>query len=174
MTITETWELLGKIKAAWSTFRVSETSVAEWHEALVNFPYSVILDAYREVRNESRFAPAISDIMAKLVSHGVMAQKEEPLSEHQRQVLKTMKRKNRAIASADWHNYITPQGQIRSKIEYCMDILGPETVTQELKAIKGTNQFSDLCGSAGWVPLYKEKLEEMFETAKNFEAYPIE
>lgn len=61
-----------------------------------------------------------------------------------------------------------------SVIEFCMDVLGVQTVTEELKQIvnvKDTNavKWSDLVERKDWLSAYKAKLSEMFESAKNFD-----
>jgi hypothetical protein len=60
-----------------------------------------------------------------------------------------------------------------SKIEYCMDVLGPAYVTAEIKKIVGADgevSWSKLLDNKDWVPAYKAKLNELYQQALEREA----
>ncbi len=54
-----------------------------------------------------------------------------------------------------------------SRIEFCMDVLGEETVKTEILGIVGTDKISDLVRKdRKWVPLYQAKLSELLILAQ--------
>lgn len=59
-----------------------------------------------------------------------------------------------------------------SRIEFCMDVLGASTVTEEIRKIVSIDpngfKWSSLFDDPQWVSKYREKLDEMFEAAKQF------
>lgn len=66
-------------------------------------------------------------------------------------------------------------GAWKRKIDYVLDILGPRIVKDELGMFSvresGGRGLRPALGN-NWVTEYREKLEELVETARNFEAHP--
>jgi hypothetical protein len=58
-------------------------------------------------------------------------------------------------------------GHWKEKIDFVMDVLGPETVTRELKELVKGRRFSELMAAPDFVPRYRAKLEELCSLAKD-------
>lgn len=57
-----------------------------------------------------------------------------------------------------------------SPIDFCMDVLGPTVVTEELQMIMDEKTtWGELVGKKDWVPRYRAKLKELFLTANKFD-----
>lgn len=141
MTKNELSRILEEISDAFPRFNTSEGALRIWHEHLGGFYASNVRAAVKRHIANSSHAPTIADI---------------------RQTVQAIYGK-KAPGKSEW---LPPY----RKIDFCMDMLGPDFVSDELRQLAGGDDAKtavSLCLSKDWIPKYKAKLSEMLAYARN-------
>lgn len=136
MSKNELLRIMEEIADAFPRFNCSEGAVRIWFEHLGGFSAKNVRQAVKRHIANSSHAPTIADI---------------------RQTVQAIFGKSQQIGVGEW----LPSYK---KIDFCMDMLGPKFVSDELKLLAGGDDLStalSLTKQSGWVEKYKAKLAEM-------------
>lgn len=135
MTKSELGRIFDDIADAYPRFNTSDGAVRIWFEHLGGFSAKNVRQAVKRHIANSSHAPTIADIRQTV--QAIFGKKEIGVGE------------------------FLPDYR---KIDFCMDMLGPKFVSDELKLLAGGGDLQTamaLTKQSGWIPKYKAKLEEM-------------
>lgn len=130
-----------------------------WFKKLQRHPVAVVRKAFERHCETSEKAPSLVSMMNHVM--GITGKRE---LEHQRV---TETRTHRSIGKSK----PTP----KSKLEIAMDALGAKFVTDataEIVGSPGKFRWSDIVSKKGWIPLYRAKVEELYQMAREYQGAP--
>lgn len=145
MTKNELVRIFDDIADAYPRFNTSDGAVRIWFEHIGGFSARNVKAAVSRWIANSSHSPTIADIRQTV--QAIYGKKE--------------------VGVGEW----LPSYR---KIDFCMDMLGPKLVNDELRLLAGITDDAHpgitalkLCAQKDWVPKYKAKLAEMLACARN-------
>ena len=192
LTKPDVADLLAKIESVFPRFTYADETVAAWHSLFKYETPEVANAALDEVLKTSEFAPKPADVAAaisRIKKPAVSRIDPEVLREYRANQLAnglvqaffrnrsgdTVRLATRFVPASsvvEMTETVKTAGKeekpiYRSKIDFAIDRLGADVVADELRSLVPDLTWSGLCRTPGWTSIYRAKLDELVERARN-------
>jgi hypothetical protein len=155
MTRDETAKFFDYMSEFFPRMSGSAQVIEMWHKKFQRYPYGLMKRAFERFCEGSDKAPTLAAMMGCISSVAGPQARAATIT--------TETPTHTKVGAAD--------PAPKTKLDIAMDALGAKFVTDaiaEIVGAPGTFKWSDLTSRKDWVPVYRAKVEELYQLARNY------